>query len=121
MAAGFGIASVLLAVPLFAPFAFAHTDVLSDWRIWVLGLGVGLLSSVVPYVLDQYVLVRVGRARFALLLALLPATATVVGAVVLTQVPTLLESLGILAVIAAVVLGGLPGRTRGGAPTLPPP
>lgn len=121
MAAGFGIASVVLAVPLFAPFAFAHTDVLSDWRIWVLGLGVGLLSSVVPYVLDQYVLVRVGRARFALLLALLPATATVVGAVVLTQVPTLLESLGILAVIAAVVLGGLPGRTRGGAPTLPPP
>ncbi|MEH3156322.1 MAG: EamA family transporter [Gordonia paraffinivorans] len=40
---------------------------------------VGVLSSAVPYVLDQVVLTRVGRARFALLLALLPVTAAVVG------------------------------------------
>ena len=45
------------------------------------GPGVGVLSSVVPYVLDQVVLRRVGTARFAVLLALLPATATVVGLV----------------------------------------
>lgn len=121
MAAGFGIASVLLAVPLFGPFALAHTTSLGDWRIWVLGLGVGLLASVVPYVLDQYVLVRVGRARFALLLALLPATATVVGAVMLTQIPTALEALGIAAVIAAVVVGGLPTRNDRGVADIPPP
>jgi inner membrane transporter RhtA len=121
MAAGFAIASVLLAVPLFGPFAVAHPNALGDWRIWVLGLGVGLLSSVVPYVLDQYVLVRVGRARFALLLALLPATATVVGAVVLTQIPTTYEALGILAVIVAVVVGGLPTRRDRGVADIPPP
>ena len=121
MAAGFAIASVILAAPLFGPFALTHVGVLGGWRIWVLGLGVGLLSSVVPYVLDQYVLVRVGRARFALLLALLPATATVVGAVVLTQVPTSLEALGIVAVIAAVVTTGLPDRRGRGSVEIPPP
>jgi inner membrane transporter RhtA len=69
-----------------------------------LGLGVGVLSSVVPYVIDQLVLRRVGRARFAVLLALLPATATVVGLVTLAQVPGVAEAVGTAAVIAAVAL-----------------
>ena len=47
---------------------------------------------------------RVGQARFAVLLALLPATATVVGLVGLAQVPTLGEAVGIAAVVAAVAL-----------------
>lgn len=121
MAVGFAIASAVLAVPLFGPFAASQSSVLCDWRIWLFGLGVGLLSSVVPYVLDQFVLVRVGRARFALLLALLPTTATVVGAVVLTQIPTAFEALGIGAVIIAVVVGGLPDRPAHGPAVLPPP
>ena len=70
----------------------------------LIGVLVGLLSSVVPYVLDQFVLRRVGRARFAVLLALLPATATVVGLVVLGQLPTVAEATGIGAVIGAVAL-----------------
>lgn len=64
---------------------------------------VGLLSSVVPYGLDQVVLRRLSAGQFALLLALLPATAAVVGAVGLRQVPRPLEAVGIGAVIAAVV------------------
>lgn len=65
-------------------------------------LGVGVLSSVVPYVLDQLVLTRTGPGRFALLLCLLPATAAVVGAVVLGQVPAVAEAAGIGLVVAAV-------------------
>lgn len=121
LAAGFGIAVLVLAVPLFVPYAVANPGLLGDLRIWLLGLGVGLLSSVVPYVLDQVVLVRVGRARFALLLALLPTTATVVGALVLQQIPTILETVGIVAVIVAVVIGGLPTRGTGDASDIPPP
>jgi hypothetical protein len=60
---------------------------LVDPAVLGLGLGVGVLSSVVPYVLDQVVLRRVGTARFAVLLALLPATATVVGLVLLASCP----------------------------------
>jgi inner membrane transporter RhtA len=63
-----------------------------------------VLSSVVPYVLDQIVLRRVGQARFAVLLALLPATATLVGLVGLGQVPDGVEAVGILAVVGAVAL-----------------
>jgi inner membrane transporter RhtA len=46
----------------------------------------------------------VGRARFAVLLALLPVTATLSGLVLLAQVPTVPEALGILAVVAGVAL-----------------
>ncbi|MGU3433349.1 EamA family transporter [Actinomycetes bacterium M1A6_2h] len=106
LAVGITIAAVVLApVALWPQFAVG-AGVLLHPVTWVLGIGVGLLSSVIPYALDQVVLKRVGRARFALLLALLPTTATVVGVVVLRQVPTALEVVGIALVVAAVVLGG---------------
>ena len=65
---------------------------------------VGIASSVVPYGLEQVAMRRLPRARFALLLALLPATATIVGAAVLGQVPGLLEGAGIALVVAAASL-----------------
>lgn len=65
---------------------------------------IGVLSSAVPYVLDQIVLTRIGRARFALLLALLPVTAAVVGAVTLRQAPSPAEVLGIGAVVVAILM-----------------
>jgi inner membrane transporter RhtA len=68
----------------------------------------------VPYVLDQVVLRRVGQARFAVLLALLPATATIVGLIALRQVPSPLEGVGIAAVVVAVAL-----RSRDGDPAEP--
>jgi inner membrane transporter RhtA len=67
-------------------------------------LAVGVASSVVPYGLEQVAMKRLPRARFALLLALLPATATVVGALVLGQVPGRLESAGIALVVVAASL-----------------
>ncbi|MBW0106974.1 EamA family transporter, partial [Pseudonocardia sp. KRD291] len=77
---------------------------LAEPPVLLLAVGLGVLSSVIPYVLDQVVLRRVGQARFAVLLALLPATATLVGLVGLGQRPGALEAVGILAVIAAVTL-----------------
>ena len=68
------------------------------------GIGVGLCSSVIPYVCDQLAMSRLPRASFALLLALLPATATVVGAVVLAQIPTLSDLIGVALVMAGVAL-----------------
>jgi inner membrane transporter RhtA len=67
-------------------------------------IGVGVSSSVIPYVCDQLAMRRLPRATFALLLSLLPATAAVIGFVVLHQVPTLVELLGILFVIGGVAL-----------------
>jgi inner membrane transporter RhtA len=67
-------------------------------------LAVGVASSVVPYALEQIAMRRLARARFALLLALLPATAAVIGAVVLGQVPRLVEAAGIALVVLAASL-----------------
>jgi inner membrane transporter RhtA len=65
---------------------------------------VGVASSVVPYALEQVAMRRLPRARFALLLALLPATAAIVGAIVLGQVPGLVEATGLALVIVAASL-----------------
>ncbi len=65
---------------------------------------VGVASSVLPYALEQIAMRRLSRSRFALLLALLPATAAIVGAVVLGQVPGLVEAAGIALVVSAATL-----------------
>ena len=91
-------------VVLLSPLAVGAGPVVSSPRLFLLAVGVGVLSSVLPYALDQVVLRRVGQARFALLLAILPATAPLIGLLLLRQVPRPLEALGILAVVAAVLL-----------------
>lgn len=65
---------------------------------------VAILSTVVTYATEQVLLGRLERHHFALLLAILPATATVVGLVALRQVPKAPEILGIALVIVAILL-----------------
>lgn len=65
------------------------------------GIGVGVSSSVIPYVFDQLAMARLARATYALFVALLPATATVVGVIVLRQFPSPADIAG----IALVMLG----------------
>jgi len=97
------------------------------------GAGVGVSSSVIPYVLDQLAMARLPRATYALFVALLPATATAVGAVVLRQLPTLADAAGIGLVMAAVALhrpeplsgrgasgGGCPAASAGRDPPARP-
>jgi inner membrane transporter RhtA len=68
------------------------------------GLGVGLSSSVIPYVLDQLAMSRLPRATYALFVALLPATAVVIGILVLRQIPTWIETVAVGLVIAGVLV-----------------
>jgi len=59
---------------------------------------------VIPYVTDQLAMARLPRATFALMLTLLPATATIVGLVVLAQTPTWQDLLGIGLVITGIAI-----------------
>src|SRR5579859_7791683 len=68
------------------------------------GIGVGVCSSVIPYVTDQLAMARLPRATFSLMLALLPVFATVIGAIVLRQIPTGEDVAGIALVVAGVAL-----------------
>ncbi len=93
------LVAMLVAVPIgLDDAAGAFTDPL----LLAAGVGVGISSSVIPYVCDQLAMARLRRATFALLLSLLPATATVIGILVLKQVPSLTELIGIGLVVAGV-------------------
>lgn len=67
-------------------------------------VGVALLSSVVPYVLDQIILRRIAAGTFSILTAIFPATSLLVGIIVLSQVPTVAEVCGLTLVSSAVIL-----------------
>ena len=110
LAVGIAAAAVLLAPLLVGRQCLIDASVFTDPRTWLLGAGVGVLSSAIPYALDQAVLTAIGRARFALLLALLPATAAVVGAVILAQRPTLTEIAGIALVMVALLVSATTRR-----------
>ena len=85
--------------------------------VLLLALATGLLSNVIPYWIDQLVMKRITQHRFALMQALLPATAVLVGLAVLLQVPSGRELLGIALVVAAILLSRTvkgPGGTAAG-------
>ncbi len=82
----------------------AAARALADPVALLAGAGVGVCSSVVPYVLDQLAMARVSRATYSLMVSLLPATATVVGLVVLGQVPTAVDVVGVTLVVAGVAI-----------------
>ena len=97
--------SMLIAAAVATPFGIGPAALSFTRPVWLLwGIGVGLCSSVIPYVTDQLAMARLPRATFALMLALLPAAATVIGLIVLGQVPTLKDIAGIGLVILGVAI-----------------
>jgi inner membrane transporter RhtA len=98
LAAAMAVA-VLAATPLGAADV---VPVLGDPVALAAGAGVGICSSVIPYVADQMAMRALPRASYALMVALLPATATLIGLVVLGQVPALAEAVGVALVAAGV-------------------
>ena len=68
------------------------------------GIGVGVSSSVIPYVTDRLAMARIPRATYATMVALLPAIATVIGIIVLAHIPTPVDVAGLALVIGGVAL-----------------
>ena len=116
LAVGMSLAALVLAPVILVPQVGIDASVFLDSRTWLLGLCIGLLSTAIPYALDQLVLVQIGSATFALLLALLPVTATLIGVMMLRQVPTIPEIIGIALVVVALLLSArdTPERLSGG-------
>jgi inner membrane transporter RhtA len=108
-------ASMLVAALVVTPVGLGGAlRTLSDPVLLFAGAGVGICSSVIPYVADQLAMARLPRASFALLLALLPMFATLLGALVLRQLPTAQDVAGIALVVAGVALhrAAFPGEPR---------
>nr|NLD39999.1 EamA family transporter [Actinomycetales bacterium] len=97
----------------FLPLAFlTPPSALTDRGVMGSLVLVALLSSVVPYVVDQLNFGVLPPATFAILLALLPATSVLVGALALAQIPNVFELAGLALISAAVLLANLPQGRR---------
>jgi inner membrane transporter RhtA len=98
-------ASMLIALVVVTPIGgWEVLPALTDPVAILAGIGVGVSSSVIPYVSDQLAMRRLARATYALMVSLLPATATVIGIAVLAQVPSWTEVTGVALVIAGVAI-----------------
>jgi len=97
--------SMLIAFLIISPIGFKEaTRAFLSIKLLLAGIGVGICSSVIPYITDQLAMARLPRASFALMLSLLPAISTVIGAVILKQFPTAIEILGILLIMGGVAV-----------------
>jgi inner membrane transporter RhtA len=106
--------AMLVAAVVVTPLAgWAAAPALGDPLALLAGAGVGISSSVIPYVTDQLAMARLPRATYALMVSLLPATAAVIGVVVLGQVPSPADAAGVTLVIAGVALHRAPEPARG--------
>jgi inner membrane transporter RhtA len=109
-------ASMLVAALVVTPMAgWAAVPAFTDPVALLAGAGVGISSSVIPYVCDQLAMARLTRAAYALMVSLLPATATVIGIVVLGQVPSWIEVTGVALVVAGVALHREPSTSTAAA------
>jgi inner membrane transporter RhtA len=101
---GLAAAMVVAAVVVTPLSGWAALPAAGDPTALLAGVGVGVCSSVIPYICDQLAMQRLARATYALMVSLLPATATVIGVIVLAQVPSLAEALGVGLVILGVAI-----------------
>ena len=103
--------AMLLALP--AITVIGGWSAAAAWRDPVAiaaGLGVGVASSVIPYVFDQLAMARLSRSTYSLMVSLLPATATVIGVVILAQIPSAAEACAVALVIGGIAIHREPAR-----------
>ena len=106
--------AMLIAAVIATPWGLGGALAAFGHPIWLLaGAGVGVCSSVIPYVTDQLAMARLPRATFSLMLALLPVFATIIGAIVLRQIPTVQDAAGITLVVAGVAIHQQERKQRG--------
>ncbi len=99
-----GTAMAIALLLLFPVGLIQALHVFGAPQLLLAGIGVGICSSVIPYTCDQLAMSRLPRASFALMLSLLPALATVIAAIVLAQIPSVRDLLGIALVMTGVAL-----------------
>ncbi len=103
------LAMVASAAVLVVPALLQAAPALARPSFLALGVGVGVLSSAIPYSVELIAMERVPPTVFGVLLSLQPFMAAIMGFLVLGQHVSPLEAIGLLLVIVASV-----GVTVGG-------
>jgi inner membrane transporter RhtA len=102
------VVAALVAVPF--GVADSGTALIQPW-VLIAGLGVALLSSVIPYSLDLEALRKMPPRVFGILMSLEPAMAALIGLVVLQELLLWTQWIAVLCVVIASA-----GATRGARP-----
>lgn len=111
-----GIAiGALVAVPI--GFIHAGSALLSP-ALLPLGIGVAILSSILPYSLEMIALTRLPARTFSVLLSLEPAVAALVGAVLLGERLSVTQWVAVVAIITASAGAALTARLTVTEPVL---
>jgi len=112
---GLAVASVVGAVALAPPALVEAGPALLDAKVLVLGVAIGLLSSVIPYSFELKALRRIPPRVFGVLMSLEPAAAALAAMVLLGEFLTPVQWTALVCVVAASV-----GATRSAAPAREP-
>jgi len=108
---GLALASLVGAVVLAPPAIVEAGSTLLEPRILLLGVAVGVLSSVIPYSLELIALRRIPPRVFGILMSLEPAVAALAAILLLQEFLTPVQWVAMGCVVAASV-----GATRTGEP-----
>lgn len=99
--------AMVIGSVLLTPFALLTTAWSNTWLqcpgVWLLGLGLGVLSSALPYGLELRALERMPKATFGILMALEPAAAALVAWLWLGEGLGPVELAAMILVIAASI------------------
>jgi inner membrane transporter RhtA len=112
---GLAVASLVGTVVLAPPALVEAGTGLLQPKVLLLGIAVGLLSSVIPYSLELIALRRIPAGVFGILMSLEPAAAALAGMVLLSEFLSGTQWLALACVVAASV-----GATRSAWPQAEP-
>nr|WP_239579267.1 EamA family transporter [Microlunatus panaciterrae] len=112
---GLAVASLVGAVTLAGPAIAEAGSGLLQPRVLLLGVAVGLLSSVIPYSLELTALRRIPPRVFGILMSLEPAAAALAAMMLLSEFLTWTQWVALACVVAASV-----GATRSSRPQAEP-
>jgi len=99
-----GAAKVIAFILLMPIGVMQAVQAFGTFSLVLAGVGVCICSSLIPCVCDQLAMSRLPRASLALMLALLPAIATLIAVVVLAQIPTYKDMAGVLIVMPGIAV-----------------
>jgi inner membrane transporter RhtA len=111
---GLAVACVIGLV-LLSPLALGlHGSDLGSGHIWLVGLAVGVLSSVIPYSCELVALRSLSPSVFGVLMSLEPAAAALAGWMVVGETLSAVQWIALTCVVAASI-----GMTRSTRPAVP--
>lgn len=84
-----------------------------NWKVVLLLIGISLFCTVLPYIFYTYGLTGLENGKAAILVTVEPLVGTIIGFALWKEPLSLVKIIGILLIFVAVILCGLPAKSKG--------